>query len=54
MRLINKEEKCDFQKREHFNGCNMSFYRFFEALITLTDISFESPKDLKMTSSDLQ
>ena len=46
--------KHNFLTKSHFGACNMSFHRFLWTLsrLRLSDLSFESPNDLQMTSSD--
>ena len=48
--------KRNFLTKSHFGACYMSFHRFFWMLsrLCLSDLSFESPNDLQMTSSDSQ
>ena len=42
----------NFFTKFHFRACNMSFYRFYGMMSRLrsSDLSFESPNDLQMTS----
>jgi len=48
--------KHSFLTKSHFGACNMSFYRFFwtPSWLHLSDLNFESPNDLQMTSNDLK
>ena len=44
--------KCIFLTKSHFGACYMSFHRFLwmPSWLRLSDLSFESPNDLQMTS----
>ena len=48
--------KHNFLTKSHFGACYMSFHRFLwmPSRLRLSDLSFESPNDLRMTSSNQQ